>query len=254
MRELEQAEGRARAVLQKCAEIRKRHEDTDRPAILEDDAAQALEDSRAARDAAGEVLDERRTRLAADDLLRRQRAEIEPRLRRAEERFEVWASLDDLIGHSRGDTFAVFAQGLTLELLLIEANRRLAELAGRYRLERNRGRDMDFIVVDLDLGGARRGLQSLSGGETFLVSLALALALATLAAPRSRVETLFLDEGFGTLDAQHLEAALGALDSLQASGCQIGVISHVEGIAERIGTVVDIVPEGGGQSRVRVRA
>ena len=82
---------------------------------------------------------------------------------------------------------------------------------------------------------------------------ALAWALATLAAPRSRVETLFLDEGFGTLDAHHLEIALGALDSLQAKGCQVGIISHVDGIAERIGVVVDVVPEGGGQSRVRIR-
>jgi exonuclease SbcC len=79
----------------------------------------------------------------------------------------------------------------------------------------------------------------------------LALALATLAAPRSRVETLFLDEGFGTLDAQNLEEqALGALDALQAAGCQVGVISHVDGIAERIGAQVEVQPDGAGQSRV----
>jgi len=253
LRELANAEDRARAVLQKCAEIRKKHEDRERPAIAESDAAQALEDTREARDVVARELEGVRVKLATDDMLRKQREEIAPRLRDAEASFEVWATVDDLIGHSKGDALAVFAQGLTLDLLLVEANRRLRELAQRYRLEKNRGRDMDFVVVDLDLGSARRGLQSLSGGETFLVSLALALALATLAAPRSRVETLFLDEGFGTLDAQNLEAALGALDSLQASGCQIGIISHVEGIAERIGSVVDVVPEGGGQSRIRVR-
>ncbi|MBL8723682.1 MAG: nuclease SbcCD subunit C, partial [Planctomycetes bacterium] len=89
-------------------------------------------------------------------------------------------------------------------------------------------------------------------GETFLVSLALALGLASLAAPRARIETLFLDEGFGTLDAQSLEQALGALDALQAAGCQVGVISHVDGIAERIGAWVEVRAEGGGRSRLRV--
>ncbi len=251
---LQAAEEQARAVVQQCARVRGRHERTNRPAIDEGDAAQALEDSRSARQKARTERDDVRDRLSADDFLRRQREELAPRLRAAERECETWVALDELIGHSRGDRFAVFAQGLTLDLLLQEANRRLADLARRYRLEKNRGRDMDFVVVDLDLGGARRGLQSLSGGETFLVSLALALALATLAAPRSRVETLFLDEGFGTLDAQNLEAALGALDSLQATGCQIGIISHVDGIAERIGTVVDVEPEGSGQSRIRVRA
>ena len=166
----------------------------------------------------------------------------------------VWQALDGLIGSSTGDQFAVFAQALTLDLLLLEANRRLAELARRYRLQKNPEAALDFVVVDLDLGGSRRSLQTLSGGETFLVSLALALALATLAAPKSRVETLFLDEGFGTLDAASLEVALGALDSLQATGCQVGVISHVDGIAERIGAQVVVQPEGGGQSRVFAQA
>ncbi|MCR9244965.1 MAG: AAA family ATPase [bacterium] len=253
LRELSEAEREARAVLKKCVELRRRHEDTNRPAIIEDDATRALEDAREARESTEVALNDLNARLGADGMLRQRRAEIAPHLESARQKLEVWAALDELIGHSRGDRFAVFAQSLTLDLLLLEANHRLAELAPRFRLEKNHGRDMDFIVVDLELGGVRRGLQSLSGGETFLVSLSLALALASLAAPRSRVETLFLDEGFGTLDASHLEAALGALDSLQAAGCQIGIISHVEGIAERIGAVVDVRPDGGGQSRITVR-
>jgi len=253
LQDLTVAVERERAVLQKCVELRRRHESNNRPAIVEDDAAGAHEDAQRALEGVRSRLETVRAQLAADDLMRRQRGEITPRLQRLEAEFETLRALDDLIGHSGGDKFAVFAQGLTLDLLLIEANRRLAELSPRFQLHKNRNRDMDFVIVDLDLGGARRGLQTLSGGETFLVSLALALALATLAAPRSRVETLFLDEGFGTLDAHHLEIALGALDSLQAKGCQVGIISHVDGIAERIGVVVDVVPEGGGQSRVRIR-
>ncbi|HEU4419453.1 MAG TPA: SbcC/MukB-like Walker B domain-containing protein, partial [Planctomycetota bacterium] len=242
-----------RAVVQTCAQMRKQHEGSNRPAIEEADAAQAWDDARTARARVDAQLSAVRTTLAADDLLRRQRDELAPRIEALEQSLSVWRALDELIGSSGGDAFAVFAQGLTLELLLGEANRRLSELARRYRLHKNPGGEMDFVVIDLDLGGTRRSLQSLSGGETFLVSLALALALATLAAPRSRVETLFLDEGFGTLDAQHLEQALGALDTLQASGCQVGVISHVDGIAERIGAVVEVLPEGGGQSRVLAR-
>jgi exonuclease SbcC len=253
LRKLDEQVVHLRAVVQTCAQMRKQHEGANRPAIEEADAAQAWDDARTARARVDAQLTEVRTKLAADDLLRRQRDELAPRIEALEQSLAVWRALDELIGSSGGDAFAVFAQGLTLELLLTEANRRLAELARRYRLHKNPGGEMDFVVVDLDLGGTRRSLQSLSGGETFLVSLALALALATLAAPRSRVETLFLDEGFGTLDAQHLEQALGALDTLQASGCQVGVISHVEGIAERIGAVVEVQPEGGGLSRVLAR-
>lgn len=241
---------RRRAILQERAEQRRAHENREQPSLDAAEAQQALEHARASAHAVEQQLLAAQSQLGADDLIRRHRAELLPRLAAAEHAAVVWQKLDELIGSSSGDAFAVFAQELTLDLLLLEANRRLAELARRYRLHKNPGGALDFVVVDLDLGGTRRSLMTLSGGETFLVSLALALALATLAAPRSRVETLFLDEGFGTLDAQSLEVALGALDSLQASGCQVGVISHVDGIAERIGAQVVVQPEGGGRSRV----
>jgi exonuclease SbcC len=246
---------RCRAELVAIASERQRHESEARPTLCDAaDAESALAEAQRQGKQTQERLDAARARSGADDLIRRQRAELGPRLERAEAEHATWRALADLIGSSAGDAFAVFAQGLTLELLLAEANRRLGELARRYRLHKNPGGELDFVVVDLDLGGTRRGLQSLSGGETFLVSLALALALATLAAPKSRVETLFLDEGFGALDTQALEVALGALDSLQATGCQVGIISHVDGIAERIGAQVAVMPEGGGQSRVVARA
>jgi exonuclease SbcC len=243
----------ARAALVAIAAERQRHEAEGRPTLDAEDAQRALDEAQQAEQRTDHRLRELRVQQDADELVRRQRAELQPRLAAAEAASATWQALDELIGSSTGDAFAVFAQGLTLDLLLVEANRRLAELARRYRLERQAGGELEFVVVDLDLGGARRSLQTLSGGETFLISLALALALATLAAPRSRVETLFLDEGFGTLDAHSLEVALGALDSLQASGCQVGIISHVEGIAERIGAQVAVVPEGAGQSRVVAR-
>jgi exonuclease SbcC len=254
LRELGDAVERCRTILQERVGQRRRHEDHERPTLDAADAAAALREARANAELVEKREREIQVQLGADDVVRRHRAELAPRLAAAERALATWGALDGLIGSSTGDEFAVFAQGLTLDLLLVEANRRLAELARRYRLQRNPEAALDFVVEDLDLGGARRSLQTLSGGETFLVSLAMALALATLAAPKARVETLFLDEGFGTLDAQCLEVALGALDSLQATGCQIGVISHVDGIAERIGAQVVVQPEGGGQSRVSVHA
>ena len=249
---------RCRTELQLRSRQRREHEDAERPTLDAADAEQALEDAQREKQRLVDLQVDKRAALVRDDDALRHRGELAPRLARADEELATWSALDDLIGSSAGDAFAVYAQGLTLDLLLLEANRRLEELARRYRLDRNTGgsgnaAELDFVVVDLDMGGARRSLHSLSGGETFLVSLALALALATLAAPRSRVETLFLDEGFGTLDAHNLEIALGALDSLQATGCQVGVISHVDGIAERIGAVVEVQPEGSGQSRVVAR-
>jgi len=244
---------RCRTELSLRARLRREHDGHDQPTLDADEALQALDDAQKDRARIEKMRFDVHGRVMLDDAARQRRAKLAPELDRASQEFDVWRALNDLIGSSGGDAFAVYAQGLTLDLLLLEANRRLEELARRYRLEKSKGAELDFVVVDLDMGGTRRSLHTLSGGETFLVSLALALALATLAAPRSRVETLFLDEGFGTLDAQNLEIALGALDSLQATGCQVGVISHVDGIAERIGAVVEVRPEGSGQSRVRAR-
>lgn len=244
---------RCRTELSLRTRLRREHEDHERPTLDAKDALRALEDAQQERARIEKLRLAVHAKIVLDDSMRSSRAQLLPTLERSERELEIWRALDDLIGSSAGDAFAVYAQGLTLDLLLLEANRRLQELARRYRLEKSRGGELDFVVVDLDMGGTRRSLHTLSGGETFLVSLALALALATLAAPRSRVETLFLDEGFGTLDAQNLEVALGALDSLQATGCQVGVISHVDGIAERIGAVVEVRPEGSGQSRVLAR-
>ncbi|MGL4764339.1 MAG: SbcC/MukB-like Walker B domain-containing protein, partial [Aeromonas sp.] len=163
-----------------------------------------------------------------------------------------WQQLCDLIGQANGAKFRTFAQSLTLERLLLEANAQLAELSPRYRLERVPGTDLALQVVDLDMGDEVRSVDSLSGGESFLVSLALALALSSLSSRQTQVESLFIDEGFGTLDPDSLDLALASLDSLQAAGRQIGVISHVQTLVERIGVQVRVEALGGGESRVIV--
>jgi exonuclease SbcC len=202
--------------------------------------------------------------LEQDAANRRQSEAVARRLEERRERWRVWEGLREVIGSADGKRFRVFAQSLTLEALLAEANANLVDLAPRYRLERvpppreasSRVAEehLAIQVVDLDMGDAVRSVQSLSGGESFLVSLALALGLSAMAAERARIDSLFIDEGFGSLDSETLEVALSCLESLQAGGRQVGIISHVSGLAERLGARVRVEPQGSGRSRVLVEA
>jgi exonuclease SbcC len=167
-----------------------------------------------------------------------------------------WGKLSELIGSQDGKKFRNYAQQFTLDVLLGYANSHLAELAKRYRLERivnNGGPSLGLMVRDQDMGGEVRGVNSLSGGESFLVSLALALGLASLSSNRVRVESLFIDEGFGSLDSDTLRIAMDALDGLQSMGRKVGVISHVQEMTERIATRIMVQPGGGGSSSVTVQ-
>jgi DNA repair protein SbcC/Rad50 len=158
---------------------------------------------------------------------------------------ELWQRLDGLIGSAKGDKFRRFAQGLTLDHLVYLANRQLARLHGRYQLRRKAEGELELEIVDSWQADVCRDTRTLSGGESFLVSLALALALSDLVSHKNSIDSLFLDEGFGTLDAETLEIALDALDSLNASGKMIGVISHVEGMKERIAVQIKVARAGG---------
>ncbi|OBV38680.1 AAA family ATPase [Janthinobacterium psychrotolerans] len=167
-----------------------------------------------------------------------------------------WASLNELIGSADGKKFRNYAQQFTLEVLLGYANAHLNHLARRYQLERignPNNPSLGLMVRDQDMGGELRSVHSLSGGESFLVSLALALGLASLSSNRVRVESLFIDEGFGSLDTETLRVAMDALDGLQAMGRKVGVISHVQEMTERIATRILVHPGAGGKSVVSVR-
>ena len=163
-----------------------------------------------------------------------------------------WKAVSDLIGSGDGKKFRSFAQGLTLDALLRQANHHLLELAPRYQIMRVPGQDLELQVLDRDLGDEVRSVNGLSGGESFLVSLALALALASIATRVTQSRTLFIDEGFGTLDRDTLEHAMVALETLRQSGRTVGVISHVPELHERIGVRVEIERTGVGRSRVVV--
>ncbi|MGE6457252.1 exonuclease subunit SbcC [Klebsiella quasipneumoniae] len=162
-----------------------------------------------------------------------------------------WGYLNSLIGSSTGDRFRKFAQGLTLDNLVWLANQQLNRLHGRYLLQRKASEALELEVVDTWQADAVRDTRTLSGGESFLVSLALALALSDLVSHKTRIDSLFLDEGFGTLDSETLDTALDALDALNASGKIIGVISHVEAMKDRIPVQIKVKKINGlGYSRL----
>lgn len=153
--------------------------------------------------------------------------------------------LHSLIGSASGDKFRRFAQGLTLDNLVQLANQQLNKLHGRYQLIRKENEGLGLSVLDTWQGDVVRDTKTLSGGESFLVSLALALALSDLVSHKTSIDSLFLDEGFGTLDAETLDVALDALDNLNASGKMIGVISHIEAMKERIPTQLKVIKRNG---------
>tara|TARA_R110001632_G_scaffold8686_6_gene34401 strand:- start:88 stop:3798 length:3711 start_codon:yes stop_codon:yes gene_type:complete len=159
--------------------------------------------------------------------------------------FEHLHYLHSLIGSQKGDKFRTFAQGLTLDNLMYLANKQLERLHGRYLLKRKADASLALSVIDTWQGDIQRDTKTLSGGESFLVSLALALALSELVSHKTSIDSLFLDEGFGTLDSETLDIALDALDNLHASGKMIGVISHVEAMKERIVAQLAVTKKSG---------
>ena len=183
--------------------------------------------------------------LKADDEKRLGQASLFKDIAAQEHQYQVWVQLSGLIGSSKGDKFRKFAQGLTLNHLILLANRQLEQLHARYLLNRKGNDELSLEVLDTWQGDSARDIKTLSGGESFLVSLALALGLSDLVSHKTRIDSLFLDEGFGTLDQETLETALSALDSLNASGKMVGIISHVESLKERIPTRIEVIKETG---------
>ncbi|XGJ92532.1 exonuclease subunit SbcC [Serratia marcescens] len=194
---------------------------------------------------------ELRNQLESDAARRLNQQALFEQIARSQQDYDDWSYLNQLIGSKEGDKFRRFAQGLTLDHLVYLANRQLGRLHGRYLLQRKTSDALELQVVDTWQADALRDTRTLSGGESFLVSLALALALSDLVSHKTSIDSLFLDEGFGTLDAETLDTALDALDSLNASGKTIGVISHVEAMKERIPVQIKVKKVNGlGVSRL----
>ena len=171
---------------------------------------------------------------------------------KAYDEWQRWGRLNALIGSATGDTFRKIAQAYNLDLLVHHANVQLRQLVRRYRLKRG-GSMLGLLVMDTEMGDELRSVHSLSGGETFLVSLALALGLASMASSTLKIESLFIDEGFGSLDPESLQLAMDALDGLQAQGRKVAVISHVQEMHERIPVQIQVKRQGNGLSTLEVK-
>ena len=162
---------------------------------------------------------------------------------------EKWQTLNDLIGSADGDKFRVFAQKQTLAIVVSHANEQLTKMKNRYTLKITpNDENLSLSVIDREQAGEIRPTKNLSGGESFIVSLALALGLSQISGSHTRVDSLFLDEGFGSLDEDSLNTALDALGNLQSQGRMIGIISHVQALKERIATQIQVIPKNDGES------
>ena len=159
-----------------------------------------------------------------------------------------WQNLHELIGAADGKKYRNYAQSLTFASVIAQANRQLVQLSDRYLLTADPARPLELNIIDNYQGGETRSAKNLSGGESFIVSLALALGLAQMSGENMQIDTLFLDEGFGTLDEETLDSALETLSQLRTHGKHIGIISHVAALTERIATRIQITPQNGGNS------
>lgn len=192
-----------------------------------------------------------RAQVSEDQRRQAESGELQARIEQAGAERLRWGRLAELIGSAEGDRFRKIAQAYNLDLLVHHANAQLRQLVRRYRLKRG-GSLLGLLVMDTEMGDEVRSVHSLSGGETFLVSLALALGLASMASSTLRIESLFIDEGFGSLDPESLQLAMDALDGLQAQGRKVGVISHVQEMHERIAVQIRVKRQGNGLSTLEV--
>lgn len=183
---------------------------------------------------------------AANERIKEKQSAIEAQKKECDR----WIKLHGLIGSVDGKKYRNFAQGLTFELMVSHANQQLKKMTDRYLLIRDDKQPLNLNVVDNYQAGEIRSIKNLSGGESFIVSLALALGLSKMSSRNVRVDSLFLDEGFGTLDEESLETALETLSSLHHDGKLIGIISHIPALKERIGTQINIAPVSGGRSSI----
>ncbi len=192
------------------------------------------------------------TELAQDKRQRENAAKIAKEIEAQEKELSHWQILNAMIGSYDGSKYRGFVQSLAFESLIKKADEELEGLTSRYVLAARKGSsDLELDVIDNDMGGETRPVDTLSGGETFIVSLALALGLSKMASNRVKIDSLFLDEGFGSLDEENLDKAIKALGKINERGKSIGVISHVAKIQNEIPYQIEVISEPGGASKLK---
>lgn len=260
LQEQERISRRAKALSHRGAALEGRSKDLTRKLRLEREkqlTTKPVEELEQQKNDCAERLNQVKDKVAAYRHQLSENEKARARIQRQQQKIEAqkrecqrWEKLHALIGSADGKKYRNFAQGLTFELMVAHANRQLARMSDRYLLVRDVKEPLELNVIDNYQAGEVRSTRNLSGGESFLVSLTLALGLSSMASQKVRVDSLFLDEGFGSLDEEALETALETLAGLQQDGKLIGVISHVAALKERISTQVEIIPDTGGRSRI----
>ena len=229
----------------------KQHQTSDKPAQTEQALLAQLTDLTQAQTALHKTQLETNTVLEQHHQNAKALHTKQSELSTLQQQVEQWHLLNKVLGDATGKTMRNLAQTQTLKILLHYANSHLKTLNKRYELTAI-AQTLDIAIIDRDMADEQRSVNTLSGGESFLVSLALALGLASLSSNKVSINSLFIDEGFGTLDSETLSIAMDALDSLQAQGRKVGVISHVSQLTERVSTVVHVAKKPGGFSTISI--
>ncbi len=187
--------------------------------------------------------------LTQDKAQRENLAGINKEIEARKKELRYWKILNSMIGSYDGSKYRGFVQSLAFKTLIGKANKELENLSDRYCIAARSGsKKLELDVIDNDMGGETRPIDNLSGGESFIMSLALALGLSKMASNRVQIDSLFLDEGFGSLDEDNLDKALRALGKINEKGKSIGVISHVAKIQNEIPYQIEVIPGPGGAS------
>ena len=222
------------------------HPDLSTLELLEDESATL----KLEKDSCNQTIGTLKQKKEDDEKNAEKRILLDQNIQHLEKDFVQWDLLKNCIGDSSGKVYANFAQELTLHQIVELANFRLSALSDRYLLTLKQN---DLFVADLYLGGTVRSVKTLSGGESFILSLALALSLSDLASQNVRLDCLFIDEGFGTLDDESLDTVVSTLEKLQVeSDKTIGIISHVESLKERILTQIHLLRNQQGISTIKI--
>ncbi|MFZ0329872.1 MAG: SbcC/MukB-like Walker B domain-containing protein, partial [Acinetobacter bohemicus] len=212
---------------------------------------QQIKDNLEALMAQSEVLDKFKVDLARHQDNLDKQAKFANQIQAIQQQEYRWGKISGLIGDAKGKNFRDYAQQYNLDILLEHANQQLVMLSQRYTLKRLEN-SLSLAIVDHDMDGETRSVSSLSGGESFLTALALSLAIANMASGSMKIESLFIDEGFGTLDASSLYMVMNALDQLQNQGRKVVLISHIQEMHERIPVQIQVKPLGAGASTIQV--
>ena len=234
----------------RASELARRRKEQILPLPSREETERALAESRAEREETLRRLGSLQEKLHANDEQKKQAEQLRQQRGSQADICRRWAALNELIGSADGKKFRNYAQELTFRRLILMANRQLAFMTDRYLLSPSRDEALTLNVIDRYQADAVRSSRNLSGGESFLVSLALALGLAQMASRNVRVDSVFLDEGFGTLDEESLGTALDMLSTLRRKGKMIGIISHVQAVRDRVALQIRVAPKGNGKSEL----